>query len=346
MTAPNREITRPSALTLSCGWLLGFGGLMISAHPASATESPTVVKLATEDYVVQADGTYVVTTHVEYQARNDSAARQAAQQTIKFSDEMEQIEVVEAYTKKADGSKLPVAESAIFTQVPQGAPNVTAFDDQKQKVIIFPSVAAGDIVAYTIREHVIHPMFPGQFYVGDAYPTTVSVEESRGTITAPKSMPLSTEGHDLTFRTTDQGQTVLYQWAYSKPDAVARDLSVLSTLDRSPRFFVSSFKDYDQFGQMYAQLVAPLIEVTPKVKAMADTITAGITDRREQAEKIYNWVSANIRYVGIELGRGAVVPHSAEAILANGYGDCKDHTVIFAALLQAEGLESQVVLVT
>jgi hypothetical protein len=56
-------------------------------------------------------------------------------------------------------------------------------------------------------------------------------------------------------------------------------------------------------------------------------------------------VSAHIRYVGLELGRGGVVPRSAESVLTNGYGDCKDHTVIFAALLKAKGIASDIVLI-
>ena len=51
------------------------------------------------------------------------------------------------------------------------------------------------------------------------------------------------------------------------------------------------------------------------------------------------------RYVSVQLGRGAIVPHSAEAVLVNGYGDCKDHTVIYAALLKAKGIDSQIVLI-
>lgn len=326
------------------GYVLGLVGLL-SAVPAAALETPVVAKLVTSDYVVEADGTYTLTTHFEFLAKNDSAAQQVAQQIVRYSSEMEVLEIVDAHTLKADGTELAVAESAIFEQVPQGSANLTAFDDQRQKVIVFPNVAAGDTVVYTTREHVIHPMFPGAFYAGDIYPTTVSIAETRTTITAPKSMPLSTEAHGFTIETEDRGDDVVYRWSYSAMDAVAQDVSVISPFDRAPRYFVSSFADYDQFGQTYAALVAPLIAITPAIQAKADAVTAGAADDREKAERIYDWVSANIRYVGIELGRGAVVPHTADAVLANGYGDCKDHTVLFGAMLAAVGIESEVVLI-
>src|SRR5258708_38927933 len=85
--------------------------------------------------------------------------------------------------------------------------------------------------------------------------------------------------------------------------------------------------------------------VTAKIQAQADTITAGISDRRQQAEKIHHWVSAHISYLSIELGAAAVAPRSAETVLANGYGDSRDHAVILAALLKAKGIDSEIALI-
>lgn len=53
----------------------------------------------------------------------------------------------------------------------------------------------------------------------------------------------------------------------------------------------------------------------------------------------------NIRYVGIWLGNGGIVPHPAEDILQNRYGDCKDKATLLQALLAAKGIYSQQVLI-
>jgi hypothetical protein len=120
---------------------------------------------------------------------------------------------------------------------------------------------------------------------------------------------------------------------------------MVSPFDRMPRLFVSSFASYDDLGRAYAALAADKIAVSPKIKALADEITAGLTDRRQQAQKLYEWVSKHIRYVAVFIGRGSLVPHQADAILADGYGDCKDHTVLFASLLKAKGIASDIVLI-
>ena len=75
-------------------------------------------------------------------------------------------------------------------------------------------------------------------------------------------------------------------------------------------------------------------------------MTAGIVDRREQANALYQWVSKNIRYVAIFLEAGSVIPHAASTILDAKYGDCKDHVTLFEALLAAKGIDSSPVLVS
>ncbi len=56
-------------------------------------------------------------------------------------------------------------------------------------------------------------------------------------------------------------------------------------------------------------------------------------------------MSKHIRYVSIWLGNGGYVPHEATKILEMRYGDCKDHAVVFEALLKAKGIASAPVLI-
>ncbi len=58
-----------------------------------------------------------------------------------------------------------------------------------------------------------------------------------------------------------------------------------------------------------------------------------------------DWVRKNIRYVAVYVGAGGVVPHSAQAVLDNRYGDCKDHVALLEALLKAVAIESSPALI-
>jgi hypothetical protein len=61
---------------------------------------------------------------------------------------------------------------------------------------------------------------------------------------------------------------------------------------------------------------------------------------RDKAYAIHDWVRKNVRYVAVYIGNGGIVPHGAEAVLDNRYGDCKDHTVLMEAMLRAVGIDS------
>jgi transglutaminase-like putative cysteine protease len=312
--------------------------------PAPGSPAPFVIKLAVDDISVESGGLYTDTQHMEISPTNEAAAKSAGQQTLTYSEVTEDLEVTEAYTLKGDGSKLPVDPSKIFVQAAPGA-RAPMFDDVKSKVIVFPDVTANDTLVFTTVRHAKEAHFPGQFFRMEIFPRAIAWNEVRISISVPKSLPLRVETHDLGLDKQMDGDRVVYRWHYSAPMPKVNDLSAIALVDREPRLFASTFKSYEDLGRAYAEAAAPKSAVTPKIQAQADEITAGVTDKRAQTQKIYEWVSNRIRYVGIELGRGRVVPHDAETVLTNAYGDCKDHVALLEALLAAKGIRSEPVLI-
>jgi hypothetical protein len=142
---------------------------------------------------------------------------------------------------------------------------------------------------------------------------------------------------------TREGNNV-YRWHY-RADAVPEDPALLLPIDRVPRVFASSLQDWNAFGHAWAALVADKVAVTPRIQSLADRLTAGVSDRREQARRLYDWVSTNIRWVAIHIGNGTVVPHDADQVLENGYGDCQDQVMLLVALMHAKGLAAEPVLI-
>ena len=328
--------------TLLASTFLAAMTVLVPLKSALAMQSPVTIVKSTRDFDVRPDGTYSVAEHDEYLARTVAAATDVGKIEI-YYDELTQDEpqVTEAYTLKADGTKLPVDQSAMYIQA--AASDDDEISSGKEKVIVFPKVAAGDTVVYTYKQNVKTAMLPGLFTTSEAYGRTKSYNDLSGSVTAPKSMPLSIDAHDVSIQKEFQGDSTHYSWHYAAPDALAEDVSGVALSDRNPRVTFSSFASYDQLGRAYADMIAPALAVTPKVQTFADKLTDGIADRRGQAEKIYQWVSENIRYVSVQLGVGGYMPHAAEAVLENGYGDCKDHAVLLAALLKAKGIDSDIV---
>ena len=328
-----------TVVTFAC-----MGAFSLPCIAAEPEAPPTTLKTDI-GYVVALDGTYVQTFRSEFHSATDADARREAQQAIYYSPSLESVTITEAYTEKPDGRRLVVGPAAIHDQLPSGNQDLTTFSDQRQKVLVFPDVAAGDVLVYAWRRVVRKPVFPGQFMASAYMPRGSPWAGLTLTVQAPAALKLNTETHDLTESVETDGSNVLYRWQASNPSPLVNDAAVIGPYDRLPRVFVSSFPGYQAFAQAYGALANPKAAVTPPIQALADRLTLGITDRREQANTLYEWVSLNIRYVATYLDMGALEPHAAAAVMADGYGDCKDHVVLFNALLAALGIKADLVMI-
>ena len=282
---------------MSVRLLIAVASMLLVNRLALAADPVTITHLVTE-IDVDADFHAVQTVHYEFRADNAAAAQGIAQQPILYSEQLETLEIVEAATLKADGRRIPVDPTTVQTQLQAAASGVPAFNDLKRKVVIFPDVGAGDSISLTWRKRVEHPAFPGAFFAVSTFFRTVPFSDARLTITTPAGMPLLIEAHDVNVQHEERDGRNVYTWSYSG-GAVGGDPAVLLPQDRVPRVFASSLPDWDSLGHRWAAMVADKAVVTPRIQALADQLTSGVTDRREQARRIYDWVGTHIRWVAI-----------------------------------------------
>lgn len=302
-------------------------------------------KALSYDYVVAADGSFTLTIHREITINNRAAIQQLGQAAISFNNTFDTLEIPEAYTLKANGQKLNVAPASIITQTAPSVAGFPTFSDERQKVVLFPNVNVGDTTVLTAK-YQSKPRLAGNFYMNLVFDPQMMERDVHVRITAPKSLPLRTETYDVKFKRTQSGNDVVYEWNWANTQPVRENIIALDSVDRLPRLFASSFQSYEQFAHDYEELTASKLKVTPAVQALANKITSGVTDKRKQAELIFDWVSQNIRYVLLYLGNeGSLIPHDVDSIIDNGYGDCKDHSLLFSALLLAKGIPSETVLI-
>ena len=87
-------------------------------HPGAAL----TINVASEDITVGKDGLYTQVSHYEITPANDSVAKNLGQQSFSYAEVTEDPEVTEAYTRKSDGTKVPVDPTHIFVQSPGFGP--------------------------------------------------------------------------------------------------------------------------------------------------------------------------------------------------------------------------------
>lgn len=312
--------------------------------PMNAADIPVVERKELEEMELKADDSRVSTFHTEIEIKNESAIGYFSQRPIRFNSTVQDLEIVDAFTLKPDGRKIQVDRTAIFEQAVPGSAQTPIYDDQKQKVVIFPEVEVGDVLVTTAR-YKSRAIIPGLFALDRTYDRSFAQNDVLVRVTVPKDRPLYTETHEVAFSKHAADDKIIYEWRYANPRPMAQAKFALDPIDRAPRIFASTLPSYERLARTYAEIAAEKTVLTPEIRTLADEITKGIGDRRQQAEAIYYWVSRHIRYVAIELGRGSIVPHDAASVLANRYGDCKDHSALLVALLKAKDIKADIVLI-
>lgn len=319
---------------------------VLTAVAAADTAPKVPVKIILDERRIELapDASSTLTGQQQMQILESSAIQAFGQQSFGYSETNQVLEITEAYTLKKDGTKIAVAPGAIIDQQRPRSGSATVLSDQKMKVVVYPNVEVGDTTSNT-RLLKAKPIIPGLYSYGSAFPNSVEIAKSDLTFVVPKPLSLYFDTKDVTVHKSTSGDNAVYTVHYENHKPVLPGTPYVSLYDRSPYIFASTFKDYDAFAKAYGAVALGKIVVTPKIQAKADEITAGTSDPREQVRKIYEWVTEHVRYVAIEFGQGNIVAHDPEEILVNAYGDCKDHSVVFSALLKAKGIDSDMVVI-
>lgn len=327
--------------------LFALEGLAQAPAPAAPYELPYTILQDDEVYDVRADGTYVRENFNSKRINNQQGVQAAGQVRLPYSTTLQSMEVLEAYIIGKDGKRTDVAADKIFEQQSPQSAGAPMFDDAKVKNIVFSAVEPGATLNYRIRATQKIPLFPGAFSMAHVFPRTMDIKASSVTLSAPEAMTLYIEAMEVAGGEikSDRPGTKMWRWTQAGSTPHLPEPGSVAAVDYSPRLVVTSFPSYDAAAKAYLDRALPKAAVTPTIRKLADEITEGIADKRAQAEALYRWVSKEIRYVGIFLGFGGVVPHSANEIAQARYGDCKDHVTILEALLAAKGIKSSTALV-
>jgi len=334
--------------------LVGFillANIGITSAGRGELESLTSVEKAVITETIQADGTVVEINELTTLVKSQLVIDSESQADLPYNSTLSKLEVLEAYTITPKGEKIPVAANAIRTVEDDNSSGAAMFSDQKHKIIIFPKVTPGSKTYYKTKLTTYKPLLPGYFYTRLIFSPSVEVQSYEYNLNYPEDLTLYTDIKGVK-QTKDEVVNGMRQvsYAYQNLKMKKKEQYQVSNNDYAPHIFISSFQSQEAFAKAYEDRIKDKFIVTPEIQKQADEITKGLEKKvqndpkldlkKEQAKAIYHWVARNIRYVAIYLADGGIVPHDANSVLKNRYGDCKDHNALLISLLAAKGIDA------
>ncbi|AYQ38428.1 transglutaminase [Burkholderia aenigmatica] len=298
---------------------------------------------------VDASGKRVVKVDLSIKLLTDAAIARFGQYVLSYNAQFGKVDVDSAQTVHADGSTVSVdAAQGIFDRPAPVAIAAPQFSAEHLRIVTFPALAKGDSIrlSYTLAD--TDTLFPGKFSVQLSFPPIEDYRSANVTLDTPDDMPVAIDARGMRpLADTSHDGRRIRSYHYETPPSGPLDeqANTVAWTDIGPVFIASNFSGYPEIAHAYQVRAFDRQQQDDAIRQLADRLTSGIADRREQAMRLYAWVARNIRYVGVYFGAGPVVPHRAGEVLANRYGDCKDQVTLLSALLDAKGIESHTVLV-
>jgi tetratricopeptide (TPR) repeat protein len=232
----------------------------------------------------------------------------------------------------------------------QDTPNL--FSDEKLLRGPLPAIVVGAVVEEEIETNEIRPLFDHgiveRFLLAQQYP----VRKLRLVIDAPSALPLKYEvlcSDARPARREEKERTTLVFELGPLPAMDTPEDYLPAEETKLPQVVFSTGKSWGDVAAAYSELVESHLDidaVRPLVeKAIGgETGAPGTPGREKILERLLALLRSQIRYTGVEFGKGAIVPRSSRETLARHYGDCKDQATLLVAMLRVAGIRGEVAL--
>lgn len=294
-------------------------------------------------YVYNADGTGTRTLDVVARVQSDAAVQSFGVLNFNYAAGNEHVTIEYLRVRKPDGTVVdtpPTDAEDMPTEVTREAP---FYSDLKQLQIPVKSLSPGDQLEYRVRFDLTHPLAPGQFWGSESWITSNVVLSETVELSVPDGKYVLVLSPKFSPKIADQNGRKTYTWQSSQLTPTGTDTSGKTPApdaDALPDLAWTSFRNWQEIGDWYASLARDRVVVTPEIQSKVQELIQGKTTDDAKIEAIYNYVSLQVRYIGVAFGIGRYQPHAAETVFENQYGDCKDKDTLLQTMLKAAGYDA------
>ncbi len=350
---------------------LGVGALMMTLLPAGAALTPeelaersaeavkenypdaeTVLLYEREAAEYRADGTEKWRDESYTKILTEFGRRDAGTATYRYNRSYGAIEFELAEIIRADGTKVPVDVKSGRRDMTENSQMESNIYDPAQRVCTLgiPGLEVGDILHTVVSGEEFKTRMPGMWCGLYPVQSTQPVKEYVLSITAPEQLPLrsiavkdDTEKRvNYTSRKKEDGGTE-HIWTVKEMPRFFKEPEMPEWFFSVPRIMVSSEPDWKTVSRWYYKLCRPHLDaVSDEMRAKVTELTAGAADDNAKIRALFQFVSQQVRYVGLTAESEAPgnEPHDVSLTFSRRHGVCRDKAALLAAMLELAGFNA------
>ncbi len=334
-------------LALICGLCSAVFGFANSPKPPSKpdySKEAAVIQSIRMDYTFNNDGTYSQDGTTRIKVQSAAGVQAYGVLVFNYAKDSEHPHIDYVRVRQPDGTVIVTPPSSYQDVTPQVTIYAPEYSDLREIHVPVKGLVPGSELEYRLHSHTFAPLVPGQFWLSYNFTNTAIVLDEELEVSVPEGRAVKVASASVQPAVTVKDGRKIYLWKTSYLKRVPQPLYPIGQAP-PPDVLVSSFTSWAQVGKWWASLEDPQMAPTADIRAKAAELTQGLTTEQQKIQAIYQFVAQQFRYIGISFGVGRYRPHAADAVLGNGYGDCKDKHTLLASLLQAAGITAWPVLI-
>ncbi len=201
-------------------------------------------------------------------------------------------------------------------------------------------LSIGDIIYLTITRSSVEKSYEIPFFDHQSS-LTVPVALDLFTVIADTTHTVFEEYGDNT-RTTQSNKTT---WTTHNPVIIKKERFMPHYIEYGTGVRVSSKHTWQDIGIAYESSIEHQFKSSLGIKEKAIDIQNNSRDTQKVIDDIIQWVRQYVEYKNLPFGGHATVPNRSILTLNQGYGDCKDQSLLVKEMLESIGVPSYLVLV-
>lgn len=207
-------------------------------------------------------------------------------------------------------------------------------------LIRLDDVRVGDVVDIAWSWQDIAGAWRGNFFDTASLGWSVPTGLTRYRLSMPAGRPLVARSfeHAPAPSVRRVGNVVVREWRVMDPDPVADSTGSPKWWNPWARVSLSTMADWGSIDRWSQPFYAQDPRLPADFAARVDAIAAASPDLKWRAIAALRLVQDSIRYTSLSIGPGSFVPRAPAVTVRNGFGDCKDKTLLLVTVLRRLGV--------
>jgi hypothetical protein len=215
-------------------------------------------------------------------------------------------------------------------------------------VIILENILANDIIDYQYTITGRNPVFGNQVFGSTILDWGIYIDQLKVRLLTEKNRPLHIKIHNDKIRPVKATLNKRIEYSLNKSNIAPIVDEQEYPHDYSPYSWLqyTEYKDWGDVSKWGAHLYKNKNKTSNDLKKIARKIKSESGTDEEFIINALSFVQNKIRYLGLEFGENSHKPHQPDEVLRNGFGDCKDKSLLLNSILSQYKIKAYPALVS